>query len=493
MRDHLLFYINSERVEVRGHDAFLTVSDFVRNRRRLTGTKVVCAEGDCGACTVLVGRLHGSTLRYEPIDACITFVHQVDLCHVVTVEGLTPDSGIGPVQRAMVDYFGSQCGFCTPGFVVAMTALFESDEDANNDALSEAALRQGLSGNLCRCTGYLQILEAGRSLRRRDVPSISGLYPSSAIAEELRTLSAEPVTVEACDGEYRLFLPTDLQDAVEIKSRHPSATVIAGATDLGVQYNKGTIDPRIVLGLGGILSFGDVSIADGVLLIGAGATWAKIERFAQTRIPELYRILSVFGAPQIRNRATIGGNLANASPIADSLPFLFVMDADIQLIGASGTRRIPIREFYTGYKQTAMREDELIARVMSPLPTQDETLRLYKLSKRKDLDISTLTAGILVRRDGERITRARLAYGGAGPVVLPLPRTEEFLVGREMTEDVMRQAGKLARTEIAPISDVRGSAEFRSQLAENLLLKFFHDSSDAPHQPADNPLDPSGG
>ncbi len=488
-RDHLLVFINGQRHEVAGLNAFLTLSDYLRLRLGQVGTKIVCSEGDCGACSVLVGRVEdvvdesgggdksrGGKLIYRAIDSCIQFMYQLDRAHVVSIEGLKRNGLLSPVQDAMVKCHGSQCGFCTPGFVMTMAGLLEGDGVDRGEALTPDQLRDGLTGNLCRCTGYVQIIDAGCAVDPGKTARLSELYPDGPIADVFNSHSQDGVVVTADDGRT-VAIPANLDAAVAFKAAHPGCTVVAGATDIGVQRNKGKIDPREVLCLANVGEMMGVSYAGSNLTVGACANWSRVERSIKDIVPQFHDVLTVFGSPQIRNAGTIGGNIANASPIADSVPFLLVMGAQLEIVGPNGTRRIDINDFYTGYKQFDLSADELIARVHIPLPTEAQTLRLYKVSRRRDLDISTFTAAVLVELDnaGETIRNARIAYGGVAAVVLRLPKTEAFLTGKPFEESVLREAGQLARTEVTPITDVRGSADFRLQLAENILAKFYFD------------------
>ncbi len=477
-RDHLLVYINGERHDVAGADAFLTLSDFLRLRLGLVGTKIVCSEGDCGACSVLVGRVEESQdkLVYRAVDSCILFMYQLDRAHVVSIEGLKRNGLLSPVQDAMVKCHGSQCGFCTPGFVMTMAGLLEAEGSGRKDSLMPNELRSGLTGNLCRCTGYVQIVDAGCAVDPGKTARLGELYPDGPIVELFGSHAQDDVVVTADDGRVA-GLPAGLDAAIAFKAAHPGCIVVAGATDIGVQYNKGMIDPREVLCLGSIGEMQGTTQVDGVLTVGASTNWSIVERAIKDVVPQFHDVLKVFGSSQIRNAGTIGGNIANASPIADSVPFLFVMGAELEIAGPNGTRRLDINDFYKGYKQFDLRHDELIARVRIPLPNESQTLRLYKVSRRRDLDISTFTAAVLMELDdaSETIKNIRIAYGGVAPVVLRLPRTEAFLTDKPLDESVLREAGRLARTEVTPITDVRGSADFRLQLAENILAKFYFD------------------
>jgi xanthine dehydrogenase small subunit len=467
MRDYVLCYVNGRRFQLRGETAFCSLAEFLRSELHLVGTKVVCAEGDCGACTVLVGRSQEQRLRYETVDACIHFLYQLDGTHIVTVEGLQRDGRLHPVQQALVDHHGSQCGFCTPGFVMALTGLLE--EEANNDL---DTLKIGLTGNLCRCTGYLPILEAGRAIDPAAVQPLAERYSAPAVLDDLREHSRSPFFLQS--DAARLFGPRSLEDALAFKARHPEAVIVAGATELGVLRNKNGWEPRVLLSLAGVPGLDTLAQTDDTLLIGANVTWRQLEAYARDALPELYQIILRFGSPQIRNVATLVGNVAHGSPIADSLPYLLVMDAQLELAGVGGCRRVKLDGFYRGYKVKDLAPEEIITRVLVPLPAADEVLKLYKVSRRRDLDIATVGAAIRLKRAGNVITRAFVAFSGVAPTVLRLPETEAFLQGKLFREETFVEAGRRARAEVEPISDVRGSREFRLRLAENLLIKCYH-------------------
>jgi xanthine dehydrogenase small subunit len=475
MLDHVLVYLNGRRHEVRGRDVFLSLSDYLRRTLGLTGTKIVCSEGDCGACTVLIGRAaaDGGRLVYRPVDACIQFMYQLDSTHVVTVEGIGGEESPSAVQQAMIEHHGSQCGFCTPGFVVTMTGLLEEREELN-----ETSMRCGLTGNLCRCTGYTPIIEAGAKVELEKHERMARRYPPDAMLSEFAARRSENIEVSV-EWQSRMHVcasPADLKGALEFLREHPDATIVAGATDVGVRVNKGIAAPTVVLDLNRVAELEGVAVENGELVAGARASWTALEEVCEARLPEFHKIVRVFGAPQIRHVGTIGGNIANASPIADSLPLLFVMDAQLELQSSDGARSVPITEFYIGYKKLDMRPGELITRVRMPLPADGELLRLYKVSRRRDLDISSFTAAIRVRLDGETIADAAVAFGGVGPTVIRARKTEAFVRGRVLDEETMQLAGDVAVDEITPISDVRGAAEYRYQLARNVLVKFYYET-----------------
>ncbi|HET7434424.1 MAG TPA: FAD binding domain-containing protein, partial [Thermoanaerobaculia bacterium] len=460
MRDHILFYLNGVPQRVGGEAVFQTVSRWLREVKRATGTKIVCEEGDCGACTVLVGRRENGALQYRPVNSCIQFLFQLDCTSIVTVEGLAPRGELAPVQEAMIRCQGAQCGYCTPGFIVAMAAMAET---------GERDVRRAVTGNLCRCTGYEPIMKAADAVDFDRCARVEQLYPSEPMLRAFDEVSREAVQAT------RFFQPATLEEAVKFKGEHPKAIIVQGATDVGVWSTKRGFIPEAVLSLRGVAGLEELRIDDGMLIAGARVSLADFETFVVDRVPELREVMDRFGSPQIKNAGTIAGNIANASPIADTLPFLFVMGARLELTGAKGSRLADINSFYRGYKTLDLAPDEIITRILIPLPAKNDVLRLYKISKRSHLDISTFTAAFLMRRTDGRIDSIRIAYGGVGPVVLRLPKTEAFLEGKPLSLETFEAAGELACSEITPISDVRGSREYRLQLAREVMKKFYYD------------------
>lgn len=463
MRDHVVFFLNGQAQHVAGRQVLATLSEHLRWQLGLCGTKVVCAEGDCGACTVLVGRSDGQAIRYLPVDSCIQFVFQVDGAHVVTVEGLASNTGLHPIQHAMCDHHGSQCGYCTPGFVMALAGW------AANGA-SLANIPTALTGNLCRCTGYLPILGAARDISSTKKQLDLGQW--NHLQEQLNRLGQESLLIKT-DGRT-VYAPTQLADAFKFKAAHPDAVIIAGSTELGVLRNKKDYQPSTFLCLSRIAELSRVAEADS-LSIGANVTWSQLEPVARRRMPQFQRVIERFGAPQIRHVATVVGNVAHGSPIADSLPFFFVMEAVIEIASVDGLRQRCIDGFYSGYKQKDLQQHEIITRIVVPWPDREDRLRLYKVSRRIDLDIATFCAAIRITMAGDTIANARIAFGGVAPTVVRLPQTEQFLIGQECTEEVFLAAGRIARNEVTPIGDVRGAAAYRLQLCENVLMQFYFD------------------
>ncbi|HEY9681259.1 MAG TPA: FAD binding domain-containing protein [Oculatellaceae cyanobacterium] len=504
-RDFVLVYVNGREHRVRGEQAFLQLSDYLRGEMGICGTKVVCAEGDCGACSILLGRNNGSgALKYKSVNSCIQAIYQLDCSHVITIEGLTPSASfcgtanangkgdsspkfapavasatienISSIQRAMVECHGAQCGYCTPGFVVSLAALFE-EHQGRDSQMCRQDVKDALTGNLCRCTGYESIIKSALTCDSKAVPSLESMYPSQAMATAFESHCKTDVLIET--ENHALLIPGEIRSAAEFKNTHKGTVIVSGGTDVCVNINKRGFRPQSIISTCNLRDMDELRLENDRILVGARITLAEIALFVKDRIPEFFNILSVFGAPQIRNAGTMAGNIANGSPIADTVPFLFVMEADVEVTGLHGTRKVPINSFYKGYKTLDLKSDEIITRISIPLPSSNNVVRLFKVSKREHLDISSFTAAVLLTtKSGKtgpetKIEGARIAFGGVAPTVVRLPKTERFLETAACTFDSFERAGLIAVEEIAPIADVRGSIDFRKQLAENILLKFY--------------------
>jgi len=503
MKQDISVHINGKHHSVTGTDVFSTLSDFLRNKLRLVGTKIMCSEGDCGACTVLIGRrsdtntgvnddLSGPAWNYQSVDSCIQFMFQLELTHVVTIEGLKNEDAscqsLTPIQQAFIDHQGSQCGYCTPGFVMSLAGMRES-----NERLESPAIREGLSGNLCRCTGYVSIEEAASDKHFATQKTMAESYCHDAMNSISDLRCDEDVLIELSEnGDDRVaFIPATLEHALAFLAERPQATVIAGASDVGVWHCKSGFQPKTVLCINRIAklqtSYAPDAIFDGIeregmIVLGASLNWESVREACRDWIPQFDSLLSLFGSPQIRHVGTIGGNIVNGSPIADSLPILFALDARIRLASASGSRWVPIHDFYTSYKKNVMKPGELLTHVELPIPSCDEVLKLYKVSRRRDMDISTFTAAIAMELtpdpvSGKNIVRGvRIALGGVGPLVIRATKTEDFLLGQEWCERLATEAGEIAATEVAPITDVRGSEKYRRTLTKNIFQRFFFET-----------------
>jgi len=497
MRDYILLYINGEEQRITAAQAFQPASDYLRLDLGKCGTKVVCAEGDCGACSVMIGRLDGSgeKLDYVPVNSCIQYLYQLDCSHLITVEGLKIEGQLNPVQQSMVDHNGAQCGYCTPGFVIAMCGLANDlkcsssngasdcqklgrEKFASGQKLTEELVKDSLTGNLCRCTGYEAIINAGMAIDIERFKPLASLYNEAEIVANLKAHATQELLLEV-DG-CKAFNPTSLASANRFLADNEKVVIVSGGTDVSVNMNKRGLAPKAIMSTSALPGLDDLSLVETpegrVMSIGARVTLRQLERAIKDLVPEFYDILWVYGSPQIRHAGTLAGNIANGSPIADSPPFLFVMDAEVEVTGLDGVRRIAMADFYTGYKTLSLKKDELITRIFLPLPKAEEILRLYKVSRRQHLDISAFTAAIRITVKDNKIAAARVIFGGVGPVVKSVPEVEKVLLGKPHELATYEAAGKVAREAIAPITDVRASRDYRLALAENIMTKFFYES-----------------
>jgi xanthine dehydrogenase small subunit len=477
MRDHIFFFLNGQKVQVKGRSAFEMLAPFLRRQNNLTGTKIACAHGACGSCSVLLGKPVGDSFAYAPINSCIFPVFGCDGAHIVTVEGLNGPSHLGgqddgklsAVQSAMVECHGAQCGFCTPGIVVTLTAFHENNTLEGD--LKER-VQSALEGNLCRCTGYSPIIEAGSSVDAAFTP-LNELYPTPKLLAELSLeagiSAAIGVAADEVEGQQHLFLPRTLQEAVAWKSEHPEAVPIAGATEIGVPMSVKGLAPREILSLARVDGLDEINIGSDAISLGARANWTQVEAAVAQAAPEFAAFLKRWGSPQLRNAGTVAGSLMSALPISDSLPFLLVSEAKLELASTEGNRTLPLADFLADRSQ--MRPQELARRVIVPLSPSSQ-LRLFKVSKRRAFDRSIVSAAFLLQASNSKIDHIKIAFGGVASTVLRLPKTEAFLTGKPLEKAIWREAATIAQTEISPISDYAASSDYRTQLVANLIRKF---------------------
>jgi xanthine dehydrogenase small subunit len=444
MADNIRFTLNDTPVEVPGVPPMTTLLDWLREHRGLRGTKEGCAEGDCGACTVVLER-EG---RRDAVNACIALLGQLDGQSVRTVEGLRgPGGGPHPVQVAMAEADATQCGFCTPGFVMSALAHASSGGAADPDAIHEA-----LAGNLCRCTGYRPIVEA--------MTRIAGLAvePPSAPLLSPRTTSA------AFDGAF--FAPRSLDELLALRVAHPEALLLAGGTDLGLLASRERKPPKAVIHLLHVPELAVISASADQITIGAAATYEAAAPTLIEAFPALRAYLSRLGSRQIRNMGTIGGNIGTASPIGDMPPVLMALEASLTLVSTRGTREIPLDDFFLDYRKTELAPDEIIQSLSMPRLWEGETFHCDKVSKRRDQDISTVAGAYRVRIRNGRIEDARLAFGGMAATPRRARATEAALL-----KDGFAAAIAAVESDFKPLDDWRGSAAYRRQVAANLLRR----------------------
>jgi len=458
------FKLNGQTVRVSGVDPHTTVLSWLR-QQGLTGSKEGCAEGECGACALLLLRPEGQGARLEAVNGCLLLLPSLADQEVWTVEGLAQGERLHPVQEAMLQG-GSQCGYCTPGFVISMAAEYYRKNRSGFDL-------EALSGNLCRCTGYRPIRDAALSLGQ-PAPDDPLAQRLNAPVEAVKSLEYSFKTESSSRFYYR---PLSLSELFRILAEHPAAKLVAGGTDWVVEVNQRFARAEVQVDISRVAELQTLSWGQNYVEIGAGVTLSELERWLEGRIPLLAQWFPLFASRLIRNRATLGGNLGTASPVGDGPPVLLALGAEVVLTSAAGERVLPLERFFTGYRQTALQPGEVIRAVRIPLPLAPQA-RFYKVSKRRLDDISTVAAAFALRLEGGRVQSIRIGLGGVAPTPVRAVQTEAFLEGKPWNERTVRAASELIRGEVRPIDDHRGSAAYRSAMLSSLLYKFYTETAE---------------
>lgn len=462
----------------------MMLANYLRRERRLTGTKIVCAEGDCGACSVLRKFKNSKQQqnRYLAINSCISLVAQMDGSELISIDALADQNKLSPVQEAMVKCHGSQCGFCTPGFVIALTGLVEKKicEKAKGP-LGCQETKNALTGNLCRCTGYQPIIDAAEKLVPENCEPLAQRFESKKNRDTLEAAKKLPLLIETT--EFSFYAPTSLKDAAKYLSKHKDTRIVGAATDLGVFHNKGKTKLTRLLSLHLIRDLYEIKTLKGRVSVGARVTLSELRRAIKKTAPEFSRFLDLFASPQIKNVATLVGNIGNASPIGDTPPFLLVSDTRVHIASAKAKRTVPLEKFYKGYRQTDLKAGEIITSIDFKLPEKNESVAIYKVSQRKDLDISAVSAAFRIKRETSKktgrpkIVDLKIAMGGVAATPLLLKKTPAVFTGAEIQNDeatrqLVEKAVAEMRAEMNPMSDLRGSSTFRRVVVENLMNRF---------------------
>jgi xanthine dehydrogenase small subunit len=512
-REHVRFLLDGAVHDVAQVDPTTTLLNYLRDTLGRRGTKEGCAEGDCGACTVVsVQVADHNQLEYQAFNACIALLPALDGCELLTVESLGKPNALHPVQQALVEAHGSQCGFCTPGFVMSLFALYK-----HAPAIDRATVNNCLAGNLCRCTGYRPIIDAALSMhavgaavpetkRTRLTRSAVALDQAAAddnvagdgeVAAQLRALrdgaivrlrggdAGERPGADISGGPNELYAPTALADACAYLAEFPDATIVAGGTDVGLWITKQHRDLPRILYLRKIDSLRNIESCSDAWHIGACVAVTAVYNALAGTWPSLDELWRRFASPPIRNMATLGGNIANGSPIGDSMPALIALQAELVLTSAIGARQLPLDAFYHGYRKTDLAVGEIVTSIKLPKPTAGQFFRAFKISKRADQDISALCAAFCVNVVDGRIESCRIAFGGMSAVPARAYQTEQSLVGAmlldagpvdaqlDMAQALQDEAKQALGQDFAPIDDLRASAAYRQLVAANLLGKFL--------------------
>ncbi len=465
MRDHLIFGRNGKRTVVSQMEPHETVLDYLRLREGSMGTKEGCCEGDCGACTVVVRSVGEGGTKYEAINSCIAPLGSLDGQDLITVDDLSEGGQLHPVQQAMADKHASQCGFCTPGFVMALYALYENA----CGSVDRTAITDGLAGNLCRCTGYRPIIEAGLAACNDKSENTD-----SSPDEVLRALQKETSSSVFIGNDDGFFAAPSTEDELaDIFARHPDATIVAGATDVGLWITKHLNKIKKIIYVGRVAGFRTVTAGEDGLTINAGATYSDAEGALAAIDPDVGEVVRRIGSKQVRNAGTIGGNIANGSPIGDMPPLLIALEAGLTLRKGTNECHLPLENFFIDYGKQDRKPGEFVKSVIVPNVNENDHFRAFKLSKRFDQDISAVMMGLKLTLDGTKVSKVRIAFGGMAATPRRAKHVEAWLKGADLNEVSSLSKGiRVAlQQDFAPITDMRASASYRLQASHGLIMK----------------------
>ncbi|MBO6825884.1 MAG: xanthine dehydrogenase small subunit [Sneathiella sp.] len=476
MRDTIRFVRNGKIEEIQNVDPTHTLLNYLRYDLGDTGSKEGCAEGDCGACTIMLGELVEGEMIYSAVNACIQFLPMIDGKEVVTVENISKSpADPHPVQTAMASANATQCGFCTPGFVMSLVAEWHGENRAD-----KAGINDVLAGNLCRCTGYGTIIDAAQDAANDKAPDLI-----NAREENTKSLLAKLATDEMLSlhfGARRYYAPTTESELEALLAEYPNATLLAGATDVGLWVTKQHRELEVVIYLGRIESLQEIGSSDDSITIGAGVTYSDAHYFLEEFDSDLGELIRRIASTQIRNSGTIGGNIANGSPIGDMPPALIALGATLVLGSSDGERALPLEAFFIEYGKQDRKPGEYVKRIIIPTKVTGQEFRTYKISKRFDQDISAVCAAFNVIIDDGEVVNARICFGGMAGTPLRASAAEDCLRGQPWTAEIVQDAMGEMLNDYTPMSDMRASEDYRMQVAQNLLMKFFVETT-APDAP----------
>jgi len=462
------FVYNNKIRSIKNPDPNKTVLDYIRNDLKKNGTKEGCAEGGCGACTVVLGELKNKRIFYKSINSCISFLPIINGTHLILVENLVSEKKkLHPVQDAMLKYHGSQCGFCTPGFVMSLFGMYK-----NHKKFDKAIIDETLSGNLCRCTGYRPIIDAAKSLNnKKDNDHFE--RNQNNIINLLKKINNE---IEISYKNKKYYSPKSLSKLKKIIRKNPNSKFLSGGTDLSLEVTKLRGEIENIISLNSVKELKFIKKSKNLIEVGAGVSLYDFQNIIKSYYLDFYNILKRYGSVQIRNVGTIAGNIATASPIGDTLPLLLSLDAVVKIQTANSLKTIPLSEFFISYRKTKLKKGDFVYSVKIPISKKND-FKAYKISKRFDDDISTVCASFNLQIKKDKIIKAKIAYGGMSEIPKRAIAIEKKLINSIFSEEIFLKAKSLINNDFRPIDDMRASRNYRVEIAKNLLMKFFYEVS----------------
>tara|TARA_B100001167_G_scaffold63638_1_gene37383 strand:- start:124 stop:1560 length:1437 start_codon:yes stop_codon:yes gene_type:complete len=458
------FIYRNKIVEINNPDPNETILNYIRTKLKKTGTKEGCAEGGCGACTVVLGELKKNNINYKAINSCIAFVPSLEGKQLILVEDLISKDELHPVQKAMVNYHGSQCGFCTPGFVMSLFAMYKSYSSYN-----ENIIKDSIQGNLCRCTGYKPIIDAAKSLNKKN-KSDHFSRNKKIIITLLKKIKQRSITIYSNNKKY--FAPKTVYELKKILKQHPNSKLLSGGTDVSLIVTKERKDLDSLIYINSIDELNYIKKNNNYIEVGATTPLINFESIIKRYFPDFAQILKRYGSVQIRNVCTIAGNIATASPIGDTLPLLLSLDSQIIIKDKSKTKILPLNGFFINYRKTKLKKGQFIHSIRIPLLPKN-IFKAYKISKRIDDDISSICASFNIELKNNKIKKIKIAYGGMANIPQRAISCEKILLNSSMSDNIISKAKKSLEKDFKPITDARASKKYRMEVAKNLLEKCF--------------------
>ena len=477
MHNTVRFILAGKVEEVHNCDPTRTVLEFLREDKGLKGTKEGCAEGDCGACTVVIGELRDDGIRYQAVNACIQFLATLDGKQLLTVEDLgQTGSELHSIQQAMVDQHGSQCGFCTPGFVMSLFAMYHDETERD---VERTDIDSGLAGNLCRCTGYAPIVRAAEQALKADRADHFTEHKARYI-ELLKSIQPAS-TLKISSENRRYYAPRSISELCDLLQNHPQAVLVAGATDVGLWVSKQLRQLDAVIYLGAVKELKQIGYEGSDLLIGATVTYTDAKAAIGARYPAFDALIERIGATQVRNAGTIGGNIANGSPIGDMPPGLIAIGARLALRSSQGQRIIDLEDYFISYGKQDLQAGECVEQIILPAQAENQLFSIYKISKRFEQDISAVCGAFALQIADGTISNARVCFGGMAEIPRRAANCEQVLNGKPWSQETINQAMRAMLEDYTPLTDMRATASYRMRVAQNLLQRFFLEHTENPY------------